>query len=237
MPKRTLFVVVAAVAVVSVAGTVAAQSTLRFSDVPRDHPDFVAIEWAAEAGVTVGYGDGTFRPSEPLSLRHAGVFLARYYEEILGADTSEDFTRADMMRVLWEMAGTPGADAVTPSTDPPVTGAEGLPGWSGNVWLGTSSLPGVGDDLATICATGDAMEVSELRAGRYWIFTWSAADPDGDRYDLAVEVTGPKGASTQSTHYGSSSEWQGGADSHFLSVGTHANAHVDPGGGFVVVLL
>ena len=107
MPKRTLVVVIAVVVVLSVAGTVAAQSTLRFSDVPTDHPDFAAISWAAEVGVTAGYGDGTFRPEQPLSFRHATVFLARYYEEVLGADVSVDFTRSDMMRVLYEMAGSP----------------------------------------------------------------------------------------------------------------------------------
>ena len=58
--------------------------------------------------MTLGYGDGTFRPEEPLSYLHASIFLTRYYEEVLGADVSADFTRSDMMRVLYEIAGSPG---------------------------------------------------------------------------------------------------------------------------------
>lgn len=230
MPKRTLLVIAAAVVVLSVAGTVAAQSALRFSDVPADHPDFAAINWAAEVGVTAGYGDGTFRPEQPLSLRHATVFLTRYYEEVLGADVSEDFTRSDMMRVLYEMAGSPGVDATTKSTDAPASDTEGLSGWTGDVWWGTSSFPGVGQNLATVCVDGDATEVVEFPAGSYWIFTWSSVDPDssgGDSYDVTIEITGPNGASKRSTNYGY--DWTGGADSTFLSVGTHANAHIDPG--------
>ena len=108
MPKPWCVAVVAIAVMFAVVGTVGAQSGQRFNDVPPDHPEFAAVEWAAHAGVTHGYGDGTFRPEEPLSLSHATVFLNRYYEEILGADVSADFTRSDMMRVLFEMAGAPG---------------------------------------------------------------------------------------------------------------------------------
>ena len=55
---------------------------------------------AAEVGVTLGYTDGTFKPERPLSKRHAVVFMERYYDEILGADESENFTRGDMMVLL-----------------------------------------------------------------------------------------------------------------------------------------
>ncbi len=89
---------VVAVAVVP-AGTAVAQGQ-RFPDVPADHYAFEAIEWAASAGVTLGYGDGTFRPSVALGRWHALVFMARYYDEILQADESADFTRADMMVLL-----------------------------------------------------------------------------------------------------------------------------------------
>ncbi|MYG98867.1 MAG: S-layer homology domain-containing protein, partial [Acidimicrobiaceae bacterium] len=61
---------------------------------------FEAVEWAAESGVTAGYGDGTFKPQQPLSKSHAVVFMERYYDEILTAEQSDDFTRADMMVLL-----------------------------------------------------------------------------------------------------------------------------------------
>ena len=87
-------------ALVAVGTVAAAQSTQRFLDVPPDHPAFEAVNWAAEAGVTLGYGDGTFKPSRALGRWHAFVFMERFYDEILQADESEDFTRADMMVLL-----------------------------------------------------------------------------------------------------------------------------------------
>ena len=96
-----------AMAVLAAAGTVAAQSEQRFDDVPADHEAHEAVEWAAETGLTLGYGDGTFRPDAPLSRDHAVIFMERYYDEILGADESDDFTRGDMMRLLHGMAETP----------------------------------------------------------------------------------------------------------------------------------
>ena len=72
----------------------------RFPDVAPGHYAFEAVEWAAEVGVTVGYDDGTFKPQRPLIKRHAVVFMERYYDEILQAEESEDFTRGDMMVLL-----------------------------------------------------------------------------------------------------------------------------------------
>ncbi len=96
--------VVAAACIVAAAiaapGATAIAQNQRFPDVPPDHYAFEAVEWAAEAGVTLGYGDGTFRPSVPLGRWHAVVFMERYYDEILQASESADFTRGDMMVLL-----------------------------------------------------------------------------------------------------------------------------------------
>ena len=92
--------VVAAGLAVAAAGATAAAQSQRFPDVPADHYAFEAVEWAAGAGVTTGYTDGTFKPQRPLSKRHAVVFMQRYYDEILQADQSNDFTRGDMMVLL-----------------------------------------------------------------------------------------------------------------------------------------
>ncbi|MDE0666650.1 MAG: S-layer homology domain-containing protein [Acidimicrobiaceae bacterium] len=103
MAMRTSRVLVAALAVVGVlaAGTaVLAQSLQRFPDVAPGHYAFEAVEWAAEVGVTTGYTDGTFKPERPLSKQHAVVFMERYYDKILQAEESEDFTRGDMMVLL-----------------------------------------------------------------------------------------------------------------------------------------
>ena len=48
-----------------------------FSDVNDGHLFAWAIRRLAAAGVTVGYGDGTYRPGAAVSRRHMAVFLAR----------------------------------------------------------------------------------------------------------------------------------------------------------------
>ena len=84
---------------VAVPATSVAQGQ-RFPDVAPDHYAYEAVEWAADVGVTTGYEDGTFKPGRPLSKRHAVVFMERYYDEILQAEESADFTRGDMMVLL-----------------------------------------------------------------------------------------------------------------------------------------
>ena len=105
MARRISVIGALVVAAVLVGGAVAAQSVQRFSDVPADHPQADAIDWAAEVGLTVGYGDGTFRPSTPLSKDHALIFMERFYDNVLEADQSDEFTRGDMMTLLQAVAG------------------------------------------------------------------------------------------------------------------------------------
>ena len=67
---------------------------------PPDHEAYEVVEWAAEVGLTLGKGDGTFGPDDPLSRWHAVTFMERYYDDILEATESEAFTRGDMMMLL-----------------------------------------------------------------------------------------------------------------------------------------
>ena len=98
--KRTVSAVALGVAIVGVLTVTAVAQSQRFPDVPPDHEAFEAVEWAAEAGVTTGYTDGTFKPERPLLKDHAVIFIERYYDQILQASESEDFTRGDMMVLL-----------------------------------------------------------------------------------------------------------------------------------------
>ena len=50
----------------------------RFSDVPRTHPHYADIEWAAANGITSGFPDGTFKPDAPVTRAQVITFLARY---------------------------------------------------------------------------------------------------------------------------------------------------------------
>ncbi len=48
-----------------------------FSDVPSTHPFFSEIDVLAASGITTGYDDGTFRPSEPVTRMAMAAFLVR----------------------------------------------------------------------------------------------------------------------------------------------------------------
>ena len=51
-----------------------------FSDVPLGHPFFDEIELLAASGITTGYDDGTFRPSNPVTRMAMAAFLVRGLE-------------------------------------------------------------------------------------------------------------------------------------------------------------
>jgi len=57
-----------------------------FTDVPSDHPFCGEIDWLASEGLSTGYGDGTFRPTQPVSRLAAGVLLYRAAGSIDGDD-------------------------------------------------------------------------------------------------------------------------------------------------------
>lgn len=77
--KQLLLLVSVCVSCLLLVGTVAAQTTHQFSDVPPDNEAYGPVKWAASVGITVGYGDGTFRPDVLLIERHALLFLERYF--------------------------------------------------------------------------------------------------------------------------------------------------------------
>jgi Tol biopolymer transport system component len=52
-------------------------ATPTFRDVGQDHPFFLEIEWMADAGVTTGHPDGTYRFAEPVSRGAMSAFLYR----------------------------------------------------------------------------------------------------------------------------------------------------------------
>ena len=82
--------------VVGVASVAVGQLEQRFSDVAVDDPNRTAIEWAADAGLTIGYGDGRFGPDDPMTRFEAVTFMERFYD--LGL--AEGFNRGDMMGLL-----------------------------------------------------------------------------------------------------------------------------------------
>ena len=49
-----------------------------FSDVAADASYAQAVAWAAENGITAGYGDGTFAPTAPVTREQLSVMVSRY---------------------------------------------------------------------------------------------------------------------------------------------------------------
>jgi hypothetical protein len=49
-----------------------------FSDVPTSHAHYKAILWAAQKGITTGYSDGKFRPSQTCTRGQIMTFIWRY---------------------------------------------------------------------------------------------------------------------------------------------------------------
>lgn len=52
--------------------------SVRFSDVPADHPAAAATAWCAENGIVTGYGDGAFRPGDSITREQMAAMLLRF---------------------------------------------------------------------------------------------------------------------------------------------------------------
>jgi hypothetical protein len=85
-------------------GNVFLARALRFSDVNRDQPFHVAIEDLARRGIVAGFGDGTFRPSDPLTRQQfakmivktmeyavTGTEVCPFSDVVSGVNTSDPF--------------------------------------------------------------------------------------------------------------------------------------------------
>jgi hypothetical protein len=63
-----------------------------FLDVLPSHPFFAEIEWMSTSGVTDGYGDATFRPTQPVTRQAMAAFLHRLAGSPPGPFPNPDFT-------------------------------------------------------------------------------------------------------------------------------------------------
>jgi hypothetical protein len=62
-----------------------------FTDVPTGHPFCAEIRWMTDEGISSGFGDGTYRPSSPVTRQAMSAFLARLAGASLTACTSAPF--------------------------------------------------------------------------------------------------------------------------------------------------
>ena len=75
---------IALAALMLLVGLAAGAATSRFTDVPEDHYAAEAIEWAVDAGLVSGKGDGRFDPDGKLSRAHLVTILYRYHRKYGG---------------------------------------------------------------------------------------------------------------------------------------------------------
>lgn len=91
-PGQTLSRAMLASILYRLAGEPAVTAENPFTDVPADRRYTDAVIWAAENGIVVGCGDGTFRPNAPATRAQTAVMLYAY-ANFAGRNTSQ---RADL---------------------------------------------------------------------------------------------------------------------------------------------
>jgi serine protease, subtilase family len=55
-----------------------APQTPQFKDVDRNNPFYREISWFKDQHITTGWGDGTFRPNEPIQRAAMAAFIHRF---------------------------------------------------------------------------------------------------------------------------------------------------------------
>ena len=91
-PESVMTRAMVAVALYRASGSPNAAASATFTDVPAGSQNAPAISWAADTGVITGYGDGSFKPDDPV-------------------------TRQQFAAMLWRSAGRPDAEAGTDYAD------------------------------------------------------------------------------------------------------------------------
>jgi hypothetical protein len=88
----------------------AAYASHQFSDVSNGHPFHEEIAAIADAGITTGFEDGTYRPSQPVSRGAMAAFMSRGFSRVVTATSSETMTSnvvVPIVSVEIEPPGTP----------------------------------------------------------------------------------------------------------------------------------
>jgi hypothetical protein len=72
------FAVVGGICVLGLAsGAIGAYASHTFTDVPDTNPFHDEIDWLTQKGITTGFGDGTYRPGNPVTRQAMAAFLNR----------------------------------------------------------------------------------------------------------------------------------------------------------------
>jgi hypothetical protein len=122
----------AAIAVLTVGLASSSFATHDFPDVPASNPFHDDISWLADAGVTEGFPDGGFHPTDPVSRQSMAAFLRR----LAGADPAVD-PIVDAATLDGRTAQQLSTPAFYNATSPDIV----IPDGGGSVNVMTLSLP------------------------------------------------------------------------------------------------
>jgi len=84
-------VIVTVVLTLAIAVPVSVWASHDFNDVPSGHPFHAPISAVADAGITTGFGDGGFHPSDPVTRQAMAAFLERGLGRIAQNSTFDGF--------------------------------------------------------------------------------------------------------------------------------------------------
>ncbi len=87
---RVLLLTLTITGIAVVAATVGAMAADQFSDVDDEHPFHDEIGWLADTGISEGWPDGTFRPSQAVSRQAMSAFMHRLSGHASGIAPSVD---------------------------------------------------------------------------------------------------------------------------------------------------
>lgn len=147
-----------------------------FSDVPDTHPFRDQVGWLAEAGISTGYGDGTFRPGATVTRQGMAAFMQRLHGarndlavasdpgfQFIGSDEWSDVSGASA-----KVTVPPGASAtVLASITAETTCYSGPPGGAcyGRLLLDGVEMTPKGGAPHAIASTDDATNTSNHDEG------------------------------------------------------------------------
>lgn len=200
MRHRTSVLLVAVALASALAASVAIAAAPTFSDVPEDSTFAETIAWAAENGIVVGYGDGTFRPGDNLTRGQMTAIMKRYHDNLgstgSGAagpqgpkgDPGPEGSQGDP-----GPQGPPGADGADG-----VDGAPGLPGVNGapaasEYYTVSETFVAAGSAAAdqvvvASCNAGDAVTGGGGEGTGGVVLSASRPAADGSGWEIEVDV-------------------------------------------------
>jgi hypothetical protein len=101
--RRRSFTLAVILAATGLALSSTAFASHDFSDVPDSNPFHDDISWMADAGITTGFPDGTFRPGQPVTRQSMAAFMRRLagqdpdVDPVVDAATLDGMTPAELL--------------------------------------------------------------------------------------------------------------------------------------------